>query len=154
MVALTALALVGVVSVEALAKKNKIIATVDGKRYKWKGRYVIGGISGNGTIIVAAKPGRTVRTIGFGCPIYPPTETFPLTPPAEFCNANYTEARYVGGVSTKGWLAVQGVNVTYDAFDGSRISGSFSAVLDGVTPNGLPPLTIEGTFNTAVTIQQ
>ena len=155
--AVTALAFVAVVSVEpALAKKNKVIATVNGKRYKWKGRYVVAGFSGAGTIIVATKPappGGTIRTFGFGCPIYPPNETFPLTPPAEFCNSTYTESKVSTNPATKAWFATQNANVTYDSFDGTRITGSFSVVLDGLSPNGLPPVTIEGTFNTAVQSQ-
>jgi len=147
-VAVTALALVAVVSVEtALAKKNKVIATVNGKRYKFKGIRVLASYSGSGTIIVSQKLGRTLRTFGFGCPIYPPTETFPVNLPAEFCNANYTEVK--GGTNYKSWLALT-ANVTYDSFDGTRIAGSFSVVLDGVSPNGLPPATIEGTFDTVV----
>jgi hypothetical protein len=148
MVALTALALVAVVSVDtALAKKNKVIATVNGKRVKFKGIRVLASYSGNGTIIIGQKLGHTQRTFGFGCPIYPPTQTFPVNLPPEYCNANYTEVK--GGTNYKTWLALS-ANVTYDSFDGSRITGSFSVVLDGLSPNGLPHATIEGTFDTEV----
>ena len=147
--AVTALALVAVASVEtAFAKKNKVIATVDGKRYKWKGRYVLASFSGNGTIIVATKPGKTIRTIGFGCAIYPPNETFPVTPPGFACNASYTVTTNRGS-SITGWLATQDVQVTYDSFGDGRIGGSFSGVLDALG-TGEPPVTIEGTFNTRI----
>src|SRR5262245_15705920 len=149
-VGMTAIAFVGVVSVEtAMAKKNKVIATVNGKRFKWKGRYVSTGTSDVGTITVATKPGRTIRTLGFGCAVNLSRETFPLTTPTEFCNANYTETTNRGS-RIKAWLALEGVSVTYESFDGSRVSGSFSIVLQAVSPNDLPPTTIEGTFDTAV----
>jgi len=152
-VGVTALALVGVLSVEpAMAKKNKVIATVNGKRFKWKGRYVSTGTSDVGTITVATKPGRTIRTLGFGCAVNLSRETFPLTTPAEFCNANYTETTNRGS-RIKGWLALQGVSVTYESFDGTRVRGSFSFVLQALSPNDLPPATFEGTFDTAVQTQ-
>jgi len=151
-VAIAALA-VTLLSVEpALAgKKPKIVATVNGKRYKWKGRWVVAGYSGSGTIIVASKPARPggiVRALGFGCAIYPPNETFPVTPPVEICNANYTETRVGRNVTIKGWLAVSGVRVTYEYFDGTRLGGTFTATLDPVTGTVAGPITIEGTFDT------
>jgi hypothetical protein len=147
---------VSLVSVEtALAKKNKVVATISGKRSKWKGRFVVASFSGNGTIIVAtkpARPGKILRTFGFGCAIYPPTETFPLTPPPEICSANYTETRVRGAnVSINGWLAVQGVQVTYSKFEGGRLEGTVSATLDPLSGSALQPVAIEGTFNTSVT---
>jgi hypothetical protein len=154
-IAAAVVALVAVVSVEtASARKNRVIGTVNGKGYRWKGRFVVAGYSGAGTIIVAtkpARPGTVLRTIGFGCAIYPPNETFPLTPRAEICNANYTETKVGRNVSIKGWLAVQGVQVTYQTFDGTRLTGTFEGVLDPVTGNGSPPVTIRGTFDTSVT---
>ena len=132
-------------------KKNSVIATLNGKRFKWKGRFVLASYSGNGTIIVAAKPGKVIRTIGFGCPIYPPNETFPLSPPAQYCNANYTETTGRRHPIIKGWLKLSDVQVTYESFDGDRLTGSFSATLDPVPGNDLPPVTVAGTFNTKAT---
>ena len=79
-VGLTALALVGVSVDTAMAKKNKVTATVNGKRFKWKGRYVSTGTSDVGTITLATKPGRTIRTLGFGCAVNLSRESLPLTP--------------------------------------------------------------------------
>ena len=146
------LALVAVSAETALAKKNKVIATVNGKRIKWKGRYVVVSISGNGTQIIATKPARpggTVRTVGFGCAIDPRNETtFPLTPPPEVCVATYTETKVSVGAQTNAWFAPNGANVTYD-FDGTRLTGTFSVTLDPLG-GSLPAVTIEGTFNTAL----
>lgn len=153
MLAVTAIAVVAVASVEpAFAKKDKVIVTINGKRRKFKGRYVLSSYSGNGTIIVATKPARLLRTVGFGCAIYPPSETFPYTPPAEVCNANYTETR--NGIPIGSWLAVTGVSVTYDSFDGVRLTGSFSGTLDAISPNGAPSATMEGTFDVKPTAQE
>jgi hypothetical protein len=149
-VAVTALALGGIVSVEtALAKKSKIIATVNGKRVKFKGRYASTSTSDNGTITLGSKPGRVIRTLGFGCAVNLFRQTFPVTPPAEFCNGSYQETRNRGS-SINGWLAIQGVNVTYESFNGTRATGSFSVTLEALTPSDLPPATIEGTFDTIV----
>jgi hypothetical protein len=144
------LALFAAVPVEsALAKKNKIVATINGKRLKIKGLHASVGYDDNGTIIIGTKGRRLIRTFGFGCAINPLRETtFPLTPPAEFCNANYTETRVNGSnVTIDAWLAVQGVNVTFERFDGRRLEGTFSFTLPAVAPNGAPPATIEGTFS-------
>lgn len=143
------LALFAVVPVEsALAKKNKIVATINGQRYKVKGLRASVGYGDIGTIIIASKGRRVIRTLGFGCPIDPRLETtFPLTPPAEFCNANYTETRVNGSnVTINAWLLVRGANVTFEKFDGRRLEGTFSFTLPAVAPNAAPPAVIEGTF--------
>jgi len=141
--------------VEAKPTKNTITATVNGKRYKWKGRFVSTSYSGVGTITLGAKPARPgsiLRVIGFGCAIYPPNETFPLTPQSDFCTANYTETKVGRRPTIKGWLALQGVRVTYESFSDGRIAGTFSAVLDPLEGSGATgPVTIEGTFNTSTT---
>jgi hypothetical protein len=149
-VAVTVAALVAIVPAgTAFAKKNKIIATVNGKKLKAKGRHAPASYNDNGTTILASKGRRLIRTLGVGCAINPLRETtFPLTPPPEVCSANYTETRVKGtNVTISGWLAVTGANVTFDTFDGSRLTGRFSVVLDAVDPIGAPPVTIEGTFD-------
>lgn len=149
-VAVTAAVLVAVVPAgTAFAKKNSITSTVNGKKLKAKGRRALLSYNDNGTTIIASKGRRLIRTLGVGCAINPLRETtFPLTPPPEFCSANYTETRVKGAnVTISGWLAPQGANVTFDTFDGRRLTGRFSVVLDAVTPNGAPPATIEGTFD-------
>src|SRR5262245_34132205 len=64
----------------AAAKKPKVSVTIDGKGYKYKGRYVVATSSGVGTIVIAtkpARPGKILRTVSFGCPYDLPNETFP-----------------------------------------------------------------------------
>jgi hypothetical protein len=149
-VAAIVVALVGVAPAEpAFAKKNKIIGTVNGRKLKAKGRRALVTYSDNGTIILASKGRRFLRTLGFGCAINPLRQaTFPLTPPPEVCTGNYTETRVRGAnVTIDGWLKTTGVNVTFDTFDGRRLTGSFSGVLDAVPPNGALPAAIEGTFS-------
>jgi hypothetical protein len=141
----------------ALAKKNVIVATVNGKRYKWKGRYVVTGISGVGTITAAAKPARpggVVRGIGFGCPVDLRNETLPLTPPAEYCTATYTEQTVSRTPIAKAWIALSNAQVTYQTFDGVRMTGTIAAVLDPLPGNASGPVTIEGTFVSKVSADQ
>jgi hypothetical protein len=149
-IAALAAALVAAVSEgTALAKKNLIVATVNGKRYKWKGRYVVTGLSGVGTITAAAKPARpggVVRGIGFGCPVDLRNETLPLTPPAEYCSATYTEQTVSRTPVARAWFATSNVQVTYQTFDGVRMTGTFAGVLEPLTANTSGPVTIEGTF--------
>lgn len=136
----------------AEARKNKVAATVNGKRLKWKGRFVSTGFSGAGTILTATKPARprgVIRTLAIGCAIYPPNETFPLTPLPQICNASYSETKVAPSVSVKGWLAVQGVHVVYESFGGGRITGTFSGTLGPLSGGASEPLVIEGTFDTS-----
>jgi hypothetical protein len=143
------------VAAPAEAKKPKITATVDGKVYKFKGRYVLTTTSGSGTIVVAtkpARPGRILRTIGFGCAYDLPSETFPLVADPQVCNGSLTEQRLKGDFAVKGWLAVSGVQVTFDAFDGTWLTGTMSGTLDPVPGSGAEaPLTIEASFKVKVT---
>ena len=143
----------------ASAKKNRVIASFNGKRHRWKGRFVVANTNQTiGTVIAAAngaRPGGLVRALGFGCgAVYLPTATLPVTPPSDFCTANYTEERVSRHPAAKGWLALQSIQVTYESFDGTRVTGTFAGVLDPVPGNPLPAVTIQGSFDTTVTVGQ
>jgi hypothetical protein len=139
----------------ALAKKPKIVVSIDGTAYKYKGRYVVATTGGVGTIVIATKPARPhkiLRTIGFGCPYFLPNETFPLVADPQYCNGSLTEQRIGGTFETKAWLATSGVQVTFEAFDGTWATGSFSGVLDPLLGTGAEaPVSYEGTFRVKVT---
>lgn len=146
------------VSVEpAAAKKPKVSVTIDGKGYKYKGRYVVATSSGVGTIIIAtkpARPGKILRTIGFGCAYDLPNETFPLIANPQYCNGTLTEQKIGGTYAIKGWLAVSGVQVTFETFDGTWAAGTFSGVLDPVVGTGAEAqATYGGTFKVKVTTE-
>src|SRR5262245_66613355 len=94
-----AVVLVAGAAAPAAAKKPKVAVTIDGKAYKYKGRYVVASTNGNGTIIIAtkpARPGKILRTVGFGCAYYLPNETFPLVANPQYCTGTLTEQR-IGG---------------------------------------------------------
>jgi hypothetical protein len=136
----------------ALAKKPKIVFSIDGKGYKYKGRYVVASTSGVGTIVIGtkpARPGKILRTLGFGCAYLLPNETFPLVADPQACNANFTEQKIGGSFETKGWLAVSGVAVTFESFDGTWLAGTMSGVLDPLTGTDAP-VTVEATFKVKV----
>jgi hypothetical protein len=139
----------------AAAKKPKVAVTIDGKGYKYKGRYVVATTSGVGTIIIAtkpARPGKILRTIGFGCPYDLRNETFPLVANPQYCNGSLQEQKIGGTYAIKGWLAVSGVQVTFETFDGTWATGTFSGVLDPLAGTGAEaPVTYGGTFKVKVT---
>ena len=140
----TALALVAVASVEtAFARKNRVTATVDGKRYKWKGRYVLSSFDGTGTAVVAVRPGKTIRGLGFACPIFPPSEAFPVSPSPTVCNGTYSVKRR--GV-LKSWFAPRNVQMTFDSYEEGRIVGRFAGMLDALG-TGEKPMAISGEFD-------
>lgn len=132
----------------ALAKKPKIAFSIDGKAYKYKGRYVVASTSGVGTIIIGtkpARPGKILRTLGFGCAYFLPNETFPLVADPQVCNASLQEQKIGGSFETKGWLAVSGVAVTFESFDGTWLTGTMGGMLDPLTGTDAP-VTVEATF--------
>jgi hypothetical protein len=137
----------------AEAKKPKVVVSIDGKGYKYRGRYVVASTGGVGTIIIAtkpARPGKILRTIGFGCAYYLPNETFPLIANPDYCNGSLTETKVGGSFETKAWLAVNGVQVTFDSFDGTWATGTFSGVLEPLS-GAVAPATYGGTFKVKVT---
>jgi hypothetical protein len=130
-------------------KKTTITGTVDGKAMKWKGRYA--SITQNpdvGVFIIASKrarPGKILPTIGFGCAVNLLTQTFPFTM-TQGCTANYTETRVGGSFETKSWLALgEATTITFESFDGSRVTGTMTSTLDPVIADG--PITIDVTFS-------
>ena len=144
------LAVVAGAPIEAAAKKKAFVAgTVDGEAMKWKGRYVLMSYApAGGVFIVAtkrARPGKILPTIGVGCAVDLTTATFPVTM-AFGCSANYTETRVGGSFETHGWISLgEALTVTFDSFDGTRLTGSASGVLEPVY-GGDAPITIDVTF--------
>ena len=159
MAALAAILAVAPVNTAAAArKKNTVTATINGKRYKFKGRYVIFNYGSAGVLAVATKPARpggTLRALGFGCAFLLPDVAYPFTPDPAYCTANYTETKVSRSPTTKSWFGTQdGTRVTYESFDGSRLTGTFTTALDPLPGNASPPVTIEGTFSSSVGVDQ
>ena len=147
-------AMLVVAPVGNVAARNIVTATINGKRHKWKGRYVLFEVGPSGVIAVASKRARLgsiLPTIGFACPVLLSGATFPLMPDPAICNATYTETKVSRTPATKAWLATRDVQVTYASFDGTRLTGTFAAVLDPVPGNPSPAVTVEGQFRGKVT---
>jgi len=136
----------------AEAKKPKVSVTIDGKGYKYRGRFVVASTNGNGTSVIATKPARKIlRTVGVGCAYYLPNETFPLVANPDYCTGSLTETRVGGSYETKAWFATSGIAVTYESFDGTWATGTFSGILDPLIGTGAEaPAAYEGTFRVKV----
>jgi hypothetical protein len=86
------------------------------------GIFAIGGAQG-------VHYGRTARVLGVGCAIALSATTFPAD--GMFCTLTYSEVKLSrSGLSTKGWSAVEGVQVTVTSFDGTRITGTFAGTME------------------------
>ena len=78
--------------------------------------------------------------------------TFPVTPvfPA-FCVMSYTELKYRAPIVTRGWggsnVPGSDVTVTFQSYEGGRLTGTFHGTLTSqdVPPN--PPVTVDGQFS-------
>jgi len=152
---LVAALLIGGYAPPAAAKKPKVSATINGKGYKYKGRYVVATTSDVGTIVIAtkpARPGATLRTVGFGCAYNLQSATFPLVADPQYCTGTLTEQKIGGTFSIKSWFATSGIAVTFETFDGTWATGTFSGTLDPLTGSGADgPATYVGTFKIKIT---
>ena len=128
--------------------KNTITATLNGKPVKWKGHFVVTSFGGAG-VIGTKRAGGIQRTLGVACAALLTGSTFPLTPDPAGCTANYTEMRFGRHSSARSWLAVNDVQVTYTSFDGTVVTGTFSATLAPVSGT-TEPLTVQGQFRSKV----
>lgn len=132
-IAAAAAALVAGMPMDAAAKKNRLRATVDGKRIKFTRNVSI--TAGGDTIAFLVigqarlRYGGLLRTLGVSCADFPPA-----TIPGQslYYTANYQETRISRTPSTRLWaLPVTGPLVTFDSYDGTQVEGTFSAVLPG-----------------------
>jgi hypothetical protein len=138
----------------AAARKPKetLSAVVNGRRVKF-GRKLISssGSATSGIIAIGgaqkAHFGRTARVLGVGCAIALSGATFPAD--GMFCTMNYTEVKLSrSGLTTKGWTAVEGVQVTVESFDGTRVAGTFNGTLQPPAGASYGPATVtSGIFN-------
>lgn len=141
-------------SSEALAKKKKGLmrATVNGKTVKLKKNFSItgGGDTVAFFVVAQTKPRGLLRTIGVGCGQFPP----PAVPgPGAFCTTSYQESKISRNPVVRAWIDHVGeTQVTFDSYDGQRISGRFVADLTSL--GGDPPVHIEGEFSGPIQVPQ
>jgi hypothetical protein len=141
-IAILALALTAllVVPAQARGKKTKITATVGGEVITWKGRYASISYGEGGVFIIATKIARRnklVPTIGFACAVDLPSLTFPHTQTLG-CSANFSRAR--NGIPESSWLALpnDAVTVTFETYDGKRLTGHVTATMQPVIGSSSP----------------
>jgi hypothetical protein len=138
---------------DALARRRKarLVASVDGKRFKgWKraiqGTYSTVSFSAGGS----TRPKRGIsRTLVVDCAgVNVAAVPLPVTPTPDRCTGIYTELNIRTG-DFKAWSS-PGMAVTVSAFDGSRLVGTFSGVIQPADPADAPLAVENGTFNLPV----
>ena len=153
-VALGAVLLAGPLVGDAFAKKPKsrLSATVNGKRLKSSKRAVMGLYATASFSVNSATRLRhgLVRSITVNCgPVDIKAVALPITLTA--CFGAYTEApRHTAGF--KQWLS-NGIDLTVESFDGSRVVGTFRGALAPTSANASdPPASVEdGSFSLVLT---
>ena len=139
---------------DAAAKKPELSARIHGHALKAHGKHLQ--LTSASTVFeISADAGsfRNNRAIAIACVALDLAHT-PLPTTLSGCNGTYQETRFVHRrLSAKVWMiANDGVQVTIDAFDGTRARGTFTGSFD-VSGSGDPPATIQsGRFDAPVTI--
>jgi hypothetical protein len=125
---------------EVMARKPKesISAVVGGHRVKFGRKLVTtSGSAESGSFATGGgqpvrRLGRTVKGLVFGCAIALTSPVFPVD--GQFCTMGYSETKVSRNPVIRQWAAAEGVRVTVDSFDGSRLSGTFEGTLPPATP--------------------
>jgi hypothetical protein len=135
----------------ARRRKSRLVATIDGKRFKgWKratgGVYSMASFSAQGS----TRPRRGIsRTLAVACAgVDIAAVPLPVTPTPTFCTAVYDELNIRTG-AFKAWASL-GMEVTVTSFDGSRLVGAFRGTVQPADPVDAPVTVENGTFNVSV----
>jgi hypothetical protein len=132
----------------ALAKREKLSARIGGKHFKAKRFTIVGGNSSGIVTIAGGKAsagigGGSAKFLSFSCAANLAGATFPLTVD---CAGLYTQSsvrRFA--VTSKAWSGGSGLQVTFQSFDGTRVTGAFSGGWPaGDTNSTDPPLNVQG----------
>ena len=139
----------------ARRRGERVTATVNGKHIKW-GAKKIGILPIPGAVSFVAVPKRPhlhqlIRGLSFSCIIDLTTSTFPVTPVSpQICTIGYSQLRYGLNQNLEMWGATNfdnSIQVTFDSFDGRRVTGTFRGTLAAEIPATNPPAMVEnGTF--------
>ena len=146
---------IGVHDAAARRKGERVTATVNGKHIKWGAKKVhVTPIAGAVNFVaVPTRPHlhQLIRGLAFSCIIDLTASTFPVTVVSpQICTIGYTQLRYGLNQHFEMWGATSfdnSVEVTFDSFDGRRVTGHFRGTLAAEIPTTNPPATVEnGTF--------
>jgi len=146
---------IGVHDAAARRKGERVTATVNGKHIKW-GAKKIGILPTPGAVsfvAVVKHPHlhQLIRGLSFSCIVDLSTSTFPVTPVfPQLCVLGYVQGRFDLHQNYEMWGSTSvdnSVEVTFDSFDGRRLTGHFRGTLAAEIPTTNPPATVEnGTF--------
>jgi hypothetical protein len=151
-VAAAVLATVPAVRDAVAGRKPKLVARINGKKFKANVKpsitgvyYTSAGVTLNGLGQKISIGRGTIKNLVILCGgIGLPGATFPVTVD---CGGTYTDNTFSGPVppaNAKAWAATTGILVTFQSFDGTRAKGTFAGSLPpGDTNPGDPPATIE-----------
>jgi hypothetical protein len=146
---------IGVHDAAARRRGERVTATVNGKHIKWGAKkltvpLVPGAVN---FVAVVRRPHlhQVIRGLSFSCIIDLTTSTFPVTPVfPQICVLGYIQGRFDLHQNYEMWGATSAdnsVEVTFDSFDGRRLTGTFRGTLAAEIPTTNPPATVEnGTF--------
>ena len=151
----TALAVVTPVG-EAAARRPKVVAKVNGKRFKSSWHSVVGDVTSfslavGGGVVPHRIHGK-VRGLGLVCLVdnlAAQALPLPLT-----CSADYYE-QILGTGSHKQWDTVDGIQVIVTSIDSQRVRGTFQGTIetpDATHPTDGPLTVTDGKFDVPVTI--
>ena len=131
-------------------KGDKVTATVNGRRVKFRKKLVCGGYTSGAVAVVGGQmPHRLhqlARTIVVSCVLIDVTKsTFPVSPPS--CQVGYNEIRFKPQLARQWVGASPDIQVTLEAFDGTRLQGSFGGTLGPFGGTTSAATVTNGTFS-------
>jgi hypothetical protein len=145
----------GVRDAAAKKKKSSVSATIDGKHRTWGARKITVDVTAGLVTFVATikRPHRLNQLIpglSMGCQL-DLAGPFPVTPVCpQPCVLGYSEVRFSRHPDPKMWggsNCLDGIEVTFDAFDAGRLTGRFHGTLTSQNTPANPPVTVGGTFS-------
>lgn len=152
---LLAATLVAALPIDAAARKPKpsIGAIVDGHRLKLRRKQLsdptrtdAGGVAFAGGM-QPRRLGQVLKSIAIGCALGLDSPVFPAA--GQYCTIGYAETKFSTSLTIKQWAGgPDGVQVTFDSYDGTRLRGTFQGTLAPADPNaGYGPVTVvKGAF--------
>ena len=131
--------------------RQSIVAIVAGHRVKFKNKQIADPSRTGGSVAFAGgqqphRLGQTLKGLAVGCAFGLDSPIFPVD--GQYCSIGYSETKFSRNLAIKQWVATDGVRVTFESYDGTRLHGTFEGTLDPFDPNaGYGPVVVQnGTF--------
>ena len=141
-----------VLPADARRPREIITALVGGKRVKLKNKQISEPSATGGSVAFAGgqqphRLGQTLKSISIGCAAGLDSPIFPVD--GQFCTLGYAETKFARPITYKQWAAAgDGVRVTFESFDGTRLRGTFEGTLQPYPPGApIAPVAVQnGSF--------